>query len=173
MYDSTTVRLYDRTTVRPYDHTTIQPYKVLLLTCVVNCTAGMPMPRLCPVVQWSVHWALSRMTQVPVLARVRCFALVTCGKKKCELRFQAWPNLYIISINNGNRTEWSPIWSVIIRTYVMSMITDRIVRHEVLLPINHDHYNFQKKKIHLGQTSPVGTMFKATNLEISQFFFSE
>ena len=55
----------------------------------------------------------------------------------------------------------------------MSMITDRIVRHEVLLPISHDHYNFQKKKIHLGQTSPVGTMSKATNLEISQFFFSE
>ena len=85
----------------------------------------------------------------------------------------AWPNLYIISINNGNRTEWSPIWSVIIHTYVMSMITDRIVRHEVPLPISHDHYNFRKKKIHLGQTSPVGTMSKATNLEISQFFFSE
>ena len=32
---------------------------------------------------------------------------------------------------------------------------------------------FPKKKIHLGQTSPVGTMSKATNLEISQFFFSE
>ena len=31
----------------------------------------------------------------------------------------------------------------------------------------------KKKKIHLGQTSPVGTMSKATNLEISQFFFSE
>ena len=30
-----------------------------------------------------------------------------------------------------------------------------------------------EKKIHLGQTSPVGTMSKATNLEISQFFFSE
>ena len=56
----------------------------------------------------------------------------------------------------------------------MSMITDRIVRHEVPLPISHDHYNFQKKnKIHLGQTSPVGTMSKATYLEISQFFFSE
>ena len=33
----------------------VQPYKVLLLTCVVNCTAGTPTPRLCPVVQWSVH----------------------------------------------------------------------------------------------------------------------
>ena len=59
--------------VRPYD-------KVLLLTYVVNCTAGTPTPRLCPVVQWSVHWAPSRTT------RVRC-ALETCGKKKCELRF--------------------------------------------------------------------------------------
>ena len=28
----------------------VRPYKVLLLTCVVNCTAGTPTPRLCPVV---------------------------------------------------------------------------------------------------------------------------
>ena len=27
-----------------------------------------------------------------------------------------------------------------------SMITDRIGRHEVLLPINHKKYNFQEKK---------------------------
>ena len=59
------------------------------------------------------------------------------------------------SISNGNRTEWSPIWSVIIRVInkigrprsgspiclITSMITDRIGRHEVLLPINH---NFNK-----------------------------
>ena len=58
-------------------------------------------------------------------------------------------------INNGNRTEWSPVWSVIIRVnnkigrprngspicLITSMITDRIGRHEVLLPINH---NFNK-----------------------------
>ena len=58
-------------------------------------------------------------------------------------------------ISNGNRTEWSPIWSVIIRVInkigrprsgspiclITSMITDRIGRHEVLLPINH---NFNK-----------------------------
>ena len=57
--------------------------------------------------------------------------------------------------NNGNRTEWSPIRSVIIRVInkigrprsgspiclITSMITDRIGRHEVLLPINH---NFNK-----------------------------
>ena len=55
-------------------------------------------------------------------------------------------------ISNGNRTEWSPIRSVIIRVInkigrprsgspiclITSMITDRIGRHEVLLPINHN-----------------------------------
>ena len=54
-YDLTTLRPYDRTTVRPYDRTTVRPYKVLLLTCVVNCTAGTPTLRHCSVVQWSVH----------------------------------------------------------------------------------------------------------------------
>ena len=58
-------------------------------------------------------------------------------------------------LSNGNRTEWSPIRSVIIRVInkigrprsgspiclITSMITDRIGRHEVLLPINH---NFNK-----------------------------
>ena len=29
---------------------------------------------------------------------------------------------------------------------ITSMITDRIARHEVLLPINHNQYNFRKKK---------------------------
>ena len=96
MYDSTTVRLYDRTTVRPYDHTTVQPYKVLLLTCVVNCTVGMPTPRLCPVVQWSVHWALSWMTRVLVLARVRCCVLETCGKKNVSSAFRLG-QIYILN----------------------------------------------------------------------------
>ena len=55
-------------------------------------------------------------------------------------------------ISNGNRTEWSPVRSVIIRVInkiglphsgspiclIMSMITDQIGRHEVLLPINHN-----------------------------------
>ena len=59
------------------------------------------------------------------------------------------------SSSNGNRTEWSPIWSVIIRVInkigrprsgspiclITSMTTDRIGRHKVLLPINH---NFNK-----------------------------
>ena len=53
------------------------------------------------------------------------------------------------------------------------MIADRIGRHKVLIPTNHNHYNFQikiEKKKHLGQISPVGTMSKAKNLEISHFF---
>ena len=52
---------------------------------------------------------------------------------------------------------------------ITRMITDRIGRNKALLPTNHNHYNF-REKIHLGQTSPVGTMSKAKNLEISQFF---
>ena len=44
----------------------VRPCKVLLLTCVANCTAGTPTPRLCP-----VHWAPSRTTRVLVLAGAR------------------------------------------------------------------------------------------------------
>ena len=57
------------------------------------------------------------------------------------------------------RTEWSPIRSVIIRVktksddlaaeirvVITNMITDRVGRHEVLLPINHKNYNFGEKK---------------------------
>ena len=49
-------------------------------------------------------------------------------------------------------SELSPIRSVVIPVItksddrVASMITDRIGRHEVLLPINHKNYNFRKKK---------------------------
>ena len=60
--------------------------------------------------------------------------------------------LLTVLIYNGNRTEWSPILSVIIRVInkigrprsrspiclITSMITDRIGRHEVMLPINHN-----------------------------------
>ena len=59
---------------------------------------------------------------------------------------------FIFRICNGNRTEWSPIRCVIIRVInkigrphsgrpiclITSMMTDRIGRHEVLLPINHN-----------------------------------
>ena len=60
----------------------VRPYKVLLLTCVVNCVAGTPTPRRCSVVQWSVHWAPSRTTQVLVLTGARRCTLETCRKKK-------------------------------------------------------------------------------------------
>ena len=67
-----------------YNRTTVWPYKVLLLTCVVNCTAGTPMSQLCSVVQWSEHWAPSRMTWVLVLAGARCCALEVCREKKMQ-----------------------------------------------------------------------------------------
>ena len=73
----------------------------------------------------------------------------------------------VMIISYGNRTEWSPIRPVIIRVInkigrprsgsliciITSMITDRIGRHDVLLPINHNFikicdiisYNFKSK----------------------------
>ena len=75
---------------------TVRPYKVLLLTCVVNCTTGTPTPQLCSVIQWSVHWAPSQTTRVLVLARARHCVLEMCrGKKKCKLCFQTQLNLDI------------------------------------------------------------------------------
>ena len=63
-------------------------------------------------------------------------------------------DIIIMITSNGNRAElsWNPIWSVIIQVInkigpprsgsliclIMSMITDRIGRHKVLLPINHN-----------------------------------
>ena len=67
--------------VRPYDRATVRLYTVLLLTCVVNCTAGTPTLRLYSVVQWSVDWALSQTTRVLILAGARRCALETCGEK--------------------------------------------------------------------------------------------
>ena len=61
--------------VRLYDCMTVQGATFNM------CTAGTPMPWLCPVVQWSVHWAPSQMTQVLVLAGPRHCALEMCGKK--------------------------------------------------------------------------------------------
>ena len=52
--------------VQPSDHTTVWLY---------DCT------RFCPVVQWSVHWALRWITWVLVLAGARRCALEMCGKK--------------------------------------------------------------------------------------------
>ena len=76
----------------------------------------------------------------------------TCNETLCA---SSRKKILLRLISNGNRTEWSPIRSVIIRVInkigrprsgsliclITSMITDRIGRHEVLLPINH---NFNK-----------------------------
>ena len=61
----------------------------------------------------------------------------------CEMISFIIFNQYL-SINNGNRAEWNPIWSVIIRhgcpiLLITRMITDRIGQDEVLLPINHKY----------------------------------
>ena len=60
--------------------------------------------------------------------------------------------LNVICDKYGKRTEWSPIRSEIVR------VINRIGRHEVLLPINHN-----RKKKPLGQTSPVETVSKVNN----------
>ena len=67
-------------------------------------------------------------------------------------------------IYNGNRTGWSPVWSVskgVITTWIgrlqtgksnlsiMSMITYRIGWRVILLPINHNHYNCRKNQLNL------------------------
>ena len=82
----------------------------------------------------------------------------------------------IIIIISSNRTEWSPIRSVIIRLInkigrprsgspmclITSMITDRIGRHEVLLRINH---KFSKMCDMIGY-------FLNQNTRISKFCFA-
>ena len=81
-----------------------------------------------------------------------------------------------MNISNGNRTDGSPIRSVIIRVInktgrprsgspiclITSMITDRIGRHEVLLPVNH---NFNKI------CDIIGYFFKS-NTRNSKFCFA-
>ena len=70
--------------------------------------------------------------------------------------------MYVIS--NGNRTEWSPIRSVIKQVitksddhaaksdlFITSMITDRIRQHEVLLPINRKKLQFPTRKEYQGK----------------------
>ena len=65
-------------------------------------------------------------------------------------------------VSNGNWIEWIPIWSVLCshtdtsdqqnRTtgkwesdlLITSMITDRIRRHKVLLPVDHKYNNLSK-----------------------------
>ena len=55
-----------------------------------------------------------------------------------------------------NRTEWSPIRSVIIQLitkFITSMIADRIGRHEVFLPINQKSYNSREWPAYMFVTS--------------------
>ena len=87
--------------LRPYD----RPYKVLLLTCVINCTAGTPTPRLCLVVQWSVHWAPSRTTRVLVLVGARRCALETCGKKMRAPLLGLAKSIYYFTYNSLTPTH--------------------------------------------------------------------
>ena len=77
---------------------TVPPYKVLVLTCMVNCTAGKPTPQLCSVVWWSVHWAPSQTTWFLVLAGARHCALETCGKKKMRALLSGFPkSIYYVT----------------------------------------------------------------------------
>ena len=46
------------------------------------------------------------------------------------------------SVSNHNRTTAQRESDL----FITSMITDRIGRHEVLLPINHKNYNFRVKE---------------------------
>ena len=48
----------------------------------------------------------------------------------------------------------------------MSLITDRIGRHEVLLPINHNHYNFREKQIHLFEVGFLIPIIQNINITI-------
>lgn len=72
-------------------------------------------------------------------------------------------NYVVFSINNGNRTNLTPIRSAIIRVInkigrprrgspiwlITSMITDQIGQHELLSPNNYNCYNFRKRNAFL------------------------
>ena len=67
----------------------------------------------------------------------------------------------------GNRTEWSPIRSVVVRVFnklpvclITSMIADQIGLHSVLLPINHNFDKFQiYKALFLNQNTRNSKVF--------------
>ena len=60
-------------------------------------------------------------------------------------------------IYNGNWTEWSPngvfdqseFRFAVIDFFITLMITDQNGRHDVLLPIDHNHYNFREEQNNL------------------------
>ena len=68
-----------------YDRTTVQG---VYFKHAWSTVPRAPTARLCPVVQWSVHWAPSQMTRVLVLARARRFALEKCRKKNASYAFR-------------------------------------------------------------------------------------
>ena len=84
--------------------------------------------------------------------------LVTIIYTKCFFLFSICITTKLSRIDNGNRTEWSSIRSLIIRVInkiwqprsespiclITCVITDRIGRHEVLLLVNHNRYNFRE-----------------------------
>ena len=75
-------------------------------------------------------------------------------------------------------TKWSPIRSVIMLVInsgsmicsILSMITDRIGRYKVLLPIiNHDQYNFQENKcIHFSSCLMLQNLSILENLQFGR-----
>ena len=106
--------------------------------------AGQTMERICTI--------LSNISKGPHLSSSGCCNLFV-NHNYIKIFESDWSSAGLIY--NGNRTEWSPIRSVIIRVInkiakwesdllITSMITDRIGRHDILLPINHNHYNFRK-----------------------------
>ena len=94
--------------------------------------------------------------KMDLISKIIVFGFVEIQSNNVPVHDKPYQGIFLIKfISNDNRTEWSPIWSLIIRVInkigpprsgspiclITSMITDRIGRHEVLLPINH---NFNK-----------------------------
>ena len=94
------------------------------------------------------------------------------------------------AINIGNENKWSPIRSAIIQVIkkigrplsyqsrdlsVTNIIIDRIGHHKVLLPMNHNHYNFGKKpntsRTNISAREDVLRKKNSSIWEIPQFFF--
>ena len=74
-----------------------------------------------------------------------------------------WKNKGWTSVrHNGNRTEWSPIWSVIIRVinkiWRLTELDDTKSCYQLIITV----HNFRKKK-HLGQTTALDTMSNVKN----------
>ena len=176
------------------NHLTCQLLLPWMLLCQMNnhltCQMLLPWMPLCPKSEVPVCW-LAPNRPVPLLA-VFPNKLPPVIKHK---EIQSWivkekfhtdhswlqglnnPNDFLTcQVNNGNRTEQSPIRSVIIQVInkiaqqqggspiclIVSKITDRIGWHKVLLPINH---NYDKICDFLG-------FFKTKHKKFREFFAS-